>query len=293
MNKADQTAPKVAGVVGGPAQVGLSLSPAIHNAAFRSLDLDWVYLLFGMDTESVQQGIRGLAAGGVRGMNVTLPHKVSALAAMDDLSDSAKRIGALNTVEVRAGILTGWNTDGEGLVRFLTMDAGAEIEGAHVLVIGAGGSARAVVYALASARAKAITVVARDRRKADRLASLAGSSIFSSGQLGAVSSENIEQADILINATPLGQGQEQPPIPTRAIRAGAAVVDLVYRPAVTPLIREARARGALAHSGLGMLLHQAALSFEIWTGISPPMDVMSAGALAELKKAAGSPPAAS
>lgn len=275
------------GIVGSPAQVASSLSPAIHNAAFEAVGLNWAYLCFGMEPATVVKGIRGLFAGGVRGMNVTMPFKVTALEAMDVLSESAERIGALNTIEVRTGRLVGWNTDGEGLVRFLRMDAGAVIQGAKVLVVGAGGSARAVVFALASAGASSITVVARDRERARELEQLAGRAKFAASSLAAVEGGTVAGADIIVNATPIGQSGEEPPIPPTGIGRDAVVVDLVYRPAVTPLIEAARSRGALAHSGLGMLLHQAALAFEIWTGLPPPMDAMSAAALSALGKLPG------
>lgn len=281
---AEEGSPEVAGIVGSPAQVAASLSPAIHNAAFRALELDWVYLAFGMETEWLLRGISGLSACGVRGMNVTLPHKVAVVQAMDSMSESAERIGAVNTIEVRAAGLVGWNTDGEGLVRFLRMDAGASIEGARVLVLGAGGSARAVVFSMASAGAAEITVLARETNRAQALESLVDSADFRTGPLQDVPGAVIKQADIIINATPVGQALEHPAIPAEHIRPGAVVVDLVYRPAITPLIEAARSRGAVAHSGLGMLLHQAALAFEIWTGLPPPMDVMSAAALAGLKR---------
>lgn len=291
--KGEKAGPTVTGIVGSPAQVASSLSPILHNAAFRALDMDWIYLTFGMEADSVVRGIRGLASAGVRGMNVTLPHKVLALQAMDVLSGGAEVIGAVNTVEVRRGGLTGWNTDGDGLVRFLRMDAGAVTEGSRVLVIGAGGSARAVVFALGSSGAKSIHVLARDPERARPLETLAGSAEFRAASVDSVQADVVRQSDIIINATPVGQRGEDAVIPTEHIRPGAVVVDLVYRPAVTPLIHGARLRGAVAHSGLGMLLHQAALAFEIWTGVPPPMDVMSAAAISGLKLSSGSRQSAS
>ncbi|MGI8426944.1 MAG: shikimate dehydrogenase [Actinomycetota bacterium] len=280
----DSAAAKLTGIVGSAAQVAGSLSPSIHNAAFNALEMDWEYRLFGMDSASAVKEIRNLVSGGVRGLNVTLPHKVLAMEAMDELSESASQIGALNTVEVRGDRLVGWNTDGEGLVRFLRMDVGAKLEGAAALVIGAGGSARAAVFALATAGAASVHVLARDQAKAAALVSLADGASFEAACLGRYSAERVEQADVIINATPVGQAGEQAAIDVALIRPDAVVVDMVYRPPVTPLIEGARSRGAIAHSGLGMLLHQAVLAFEIWTGVQPPIDVMSAAALAELKK---------
>jgi len=247
--------------------------------------MDWEYRPFGLESPAVVQGIRSLFSDGIRGLNVTLPHKVAAMDAVDEMAESASQIGALNTVEMRGDRLIGWNTDGEGLVRFLRMDAGAKLEGARAVVIGAGGSARAAVFALAAAGSASVRVLARDQSRAEDLAPLASRVFFEAGALGDCSPETIEGADIIINATPVGQAGEPAPIDVTLIRPGAIVVDMVYRPPVTPLIEGARSRGAVAHSGLGMLLHQAVLAFEIWTGVQPPIDVMSAAALAELHKA--------
>ena len=275
----------LAGILGGPDQVKLSLSPAIHNAAFRELDMDWVYLPFGTEPEDLEVAVRGLAAAGVRGLNVTMPHKVPAMAVMDRIAPSAERIGALNTIEVRAGELVGHNTDGDGLVRFLELDVGVMLHDTHALVVGSGGSARAAVASLGEAGVAHLCVLARDPQRAEELRPVAGNVIFEASGLGD-SERWVEQANVIVNATPIGQKMEPPVIPVAAISPQAVVVDLVYRPPVTPLIEGARARGAIAHSGLGMLLHQAALSFEIWTGVEAPMEAMSAAALWELAKAA-------
>jgi len=284
------TGPKLTGIVGSPSQVAGSLSPAIHNAAFKALKMDWEYRPLGMDSPGVVTGIRDLFAGGIRGLNVTLPHKVAAMEAMDELAESALQIGAMNTVEVRGDRLIGWNTDGDGLVRFLRMDVGAMLEGARTVVIGAGGSARAAVFALAAAGSASVKVIARDKTKAASLSPLAHASLFEACALGDYRPETIEEADIIVNATPVGQAGEPAPIDVTLIRPEVVVVDMVYRPPVTPLIEGARSRGAIAHSGLGMLLHQAVLAFEIWTGVQPPIDIMSAAALAALQKTPGGYP---
>lgn len=277
----------IAGILGGTKQVKLSLSPAIHNAAFKDRGLDWVYVAFGTTEQGLGRAIRGLAEAGVRGMNVTMPHKVGAVEHMDDLSKQAELIGALNTIEVDGDRLVGHNTDGEGLVRHLRHDLGVSLDGARVLILGAGGSARATVAAMVEAGAEQIRVLARDPSKADALRPVAGQVWFAAAPMGEAPADWVSGSTVLINATPLGQKGEEPPIDTGLIDAQAVVVDLVYRPPVTPLLKAARAGGAMAHSGLGMLLHQAALSFEIWTGIEAPMDAMSAAALWELAKAEG------
>lgn len=278
---------RLTGIIGGTEQVKLSLSPAIHNAAFKDLQMDWVYLPFGCEPESLEAVIRGLAAAGVRGMNVTMPHKVPAMAIMDEIRPSAQGIGALNTIEVRDGRLIGHNTDGDGLIRFLEWDLGVTLQASRALVIGTGGSARAAVAALGAAGVDHLCVLARDVSRAEDLRAVAGAVPFEAADLKNLPAHRVAQADVIVNATPVGQGNEPAVIPTEAISRSAVLVDLVYRPPVTPLIQAARDRGAIAHSGLGMLLHQAAISFEIWTGAEAPMEAMSAAGLWELAKSAG------
>ncbi|CAN5860855.1 shikimate dehydrogenase [soil metagenome] len=278
---------RLTGILGGVEQVKLSLSPAIHNAAFKDLQMDWVYLPFGAAPEDLEPAIRGLAYAGVRGMNVTMPHKVPAMAVMDELAPSAQGIGALNTIEVRNGRLIGHNTDGDGLIRFLEWDVGVSLPSANALVIGTGGSARAAIAALGAAGVAHLCVLGRNAGRAEELRLVAGGVDFDAADLKDDATRRVGQAGVIINATPVGQVNEPPVIPTDAISPGAVLVDLVYRPPVTPLIQAARNRGAIAHSGVGMLLHQAAISFEIWTGVEAPIDAMSAAALWELAKTAG------
>ncbi|HEU4866141.1 MAG TPA: shikimate dehydrogenase [Actinomycetota bacterium] len=277
---------RLTGILGGTEQVKLSLSPAIHNAAFKDLQMDWVYLPFGCEPEDLEAAIRGLAAAGVRGMNVTMPHKVPAMAVMDEIMPSAQGIGALNTIEVRDGRLIGHNTDGDGLIRFLDWDVGVNLQESRALVIGTGGSARAAVAALGAAGVAHLCVLARDAGRAEELKAVAGNVPFETADLKDDPAHWVAQADVIINATPVGQGNEPAVIPTGSIPRSAVLVDLVYRPPVTLLIQAARDRGAIAHSGLGMLLHQAAISFEIWTGVEAPIEAMSAAGLWELAKTA-------
>ncbi|HYR62199.1 MAG TPA: shikimate dehydrogenase [Actinomycetota bacterium] len=278
-------ATSVAGIVGGPRQVARSLSPAIHNAGYEALGLDWVYVGFPVDAMGAQDAVatlRGLGNAGVAGFNVTMPHKLAAARAVDHLVGQAAVVGAVNAVEVSGSELVGWNTDGEGLASFLTREAGVEIEGRSLLVIGAGGSARSVVSGLVLAGADRVTVAARDAARAAALQPLAGEASFGVQVLGfeaatAVAAA-VAAADIIVNATPVGQEGEAPLIPVEAIHPGAVVVDLVYHPLETPLVLAASRAGATAFGGLGMLVHQAALAFEIFTGRSAPLPAMWAGA---------------
>lgn len=302
---------KIVGLIGGVDQVRSSLSPAMHNAAFESLGLDWAYVPLplrlsgdevvweiqletnkrktrpspakaGWDV-SMKSVLQSLGSAGFRGLNVTMPYKLDAAVAVDALEGSAKTIGAVNTVNFIDGRMVGWNTDGDGLLRFLRKDVGAKVKGEPAIIIGSGGAARAVVVALSHAGASSITVMVRDPSHGREIADLAGKTEVEVMPLGGRRKKWLKEASLIINATPVGQKGEPPPVPTKDIRRGAVVVDLVYNPPTTPLIEGARARGAVAHNGLGMLLHQAALSFEIWTGVQPPLEDMSAAALAELR----------
>ena len=271
----------VAGVVGGLRQVARSLSPAIHNAGYRALGLDWVYVGFPVAAEGADAVavLRGLGGSGVAGFNVTMPHKLAAAEAVDRLAGQAAVVGAVNAVEVTGSELVGWNTDGEGLASFLVRETDTDLDGCSLVVIGAGGSARSVVSGLVLAGAGSVTVLARDPGRAAALAPMAGEGPFRALPLEAsASAAAVGVADVIVNATPVGQEGEAPPIPVEAIRPGAVVVDLVYHPLETPLVQAASRAGARAYGGLGMLVHQAALAFEIFTGRSAPLDAMWAGA---------------
>ena len=255
----------------------------MHNAAFQALGLDWAYLAFDVEPGAVAAALDGTRALGLAGLSVTIPHKEAAAAAVDKLSSLASALGAVNTV-VREpdGTLRGENTDGPGFLRTLRDDEGFDPTNKRCLVIGAGGAARAVVKALADAGAAEVVVVNRTRERAEAVVALAGGC----GRVGV--SEEAGEADLIVNATPLGMagtdvGGELPVDPSH-LGSGQLVVDLVPNPAITPLVEEARARGAVAANGLGMLVHQAALAFRLWTGEEPPVAVMSAAALAELSR---------
>lgn len=281
----------VAGLVGGPAYVARSLSPRIHNAAFAARGLDWIYVAFPVEEGFVAEAIRGLGAAGVRGLNVTTPHKLAAATAVDELRGLAARTGSVNTVEMGGAGLVGWNTDGDGLLELLASE-GLKVEGAAALVVGAGAAARSTIAALAGAGAARLTVLVRQPQgarpgepprveaAARELEPLAAPAGFRIAALEDPHDDLVREADLIIDATGAGWDPARPPpISPAAIRPECAVVDLVYR--TTALIRQAEARGARALDGLGVLIHQAAMSFRIWTGVEPPLGAM--GDAARLK----------
>jgi shikimate dehydrogenase len=277
-------------VIGDP--VAHSLSPTLHNAAFAALGLDWVYVAFPVPRGRAVDAVAAVPALGLAGFNVTMPHKEDVAAACDELTPDAAALRSVNTVVARPdGRTLGDSTDGPGFLDALAEEAIA-VGGQPVLVLGAGGAARAVVLALGRAGAE-VTVAARRPDAAAEAAALAPGA--RAVPLGAVSAPSAGSAGpgpsgvepaaftLVVNATPLGMSGGDPlPIDPGSLHAGQSVVDLVYHPADTPLLTAARAQGARAVNGLGMLLHQAARSFTLWTGEEAPLDAMRSAAAAAL-----------
>lgn len=265
------------GVIGWP--VAHSLSPAIHNAAFADLGMRWTYVPLPVEPGRLPAALDGLVALSFAGANVTMPHKSEAADLCDTVSEDASRLGAVNTLVAEGGELHGHNTDAPGFDRFLRRDAGFDPAGRSALVFGAGGAARAVSLALAIGGLASLVVALRDPSKDAELRRALEGLPTTVRTIAAEGAPEVA-VDLLVNATPLGAHAERLPIPP--VGPGTLVVDLLYHPTVTPLLSEARAAGATAFGGLGLLLHQAALSFELWTGTPAPLEVMSAAALATL-----------
>lgn len=264
---------QVVGVLGYP--VRHSLSPTMHNAAFEALGLNWVYLAFEVPPERLAEAIAGMRALGIRGLNLTIPHKEAACSLVDRLTAQAEAIGAVNTLFWDGDTLVGDNTDSEGFLRSL-LEAGVEPKGQRVLVLGAGGSARAVVYALRQ-RGASVWLANRNLQRAEQLAQRYDAEGVLSLDAAALAPQ-LTRFDGVVNCTPLGMHPNEetmPPLPVANLPAHAWVCDLVYRPLETRLLREAHAHGLKTVSGLGMLLWQGALAFERWTGTSAPVAVMA------------------
>jgi shikimate dehydrogenase len=265
---------RTVGIIGWP--VEHSLSPAIHNAAFAALDLDWIYVPLPVPPGEAPAAIRGLRALGFAGANVTMPHKTDAAEAADTLSDDARRLRAVNTIVVDGDGVGGHNTDAPGFDRFLRRDAGFDPIGRAAVIFGAGGAARATALALARAPVARLIVAVREPGRAGMLLD-ALEGLPADVRVVGFDEASAESADLVVNATPVGS------LPLPRLEEGAVVVDLRYHPSVTDVQTTARAAGATAFGGLGLLLHQAALSFELWTGHVAPLDVMSAAALAAIE----------
>jgi shikimate dehydrogenase len=262
---------RIAGVIGDP--VAHSASPALHNAGYAALGLDYVYVAFPVPAGRGGDAVRAMPVLGLVGLNVTMPHKADAARACDELSPDASVLGAVNTVIARPdGRLWGDSTDGEGFVRALR-DDGIEPDGRSVLVLGAGGAARAVVLALGRHGARVVVAA----RRLDAAVDAAALAPDGEGRGYDGLDSCVARVDVVVNATPLGMHGEPPPFDPAVLRADHAVIDLVYHPARTPLLAEAQARGVrVAANGLGMLVHQAALAFRAMTGRDAPLDAMRA-----------------
>jgi len=265
------------GIIGRP--VAHSLSPAIHNAAFAALGLDMIYVPLPVRDEDVGAAVRGLAALGFRGANVTIPHKGAVRQYLDRVDGDAALAEAVNTIVVEGGELLGYNTDVAGVYDALVDVCGDSLRGAPGLLLGAGGAARAVALALARLGVD-LTVVNRTAAAAERLAALTTTAVPGSAcrwlPLTGLSGARVAAQRLLVNATSLGMDgvSKVPAALTDSVTAGQVVVDVVYTRGDTDWLAQARARGATVIGGLEMLVRQAAAAFELWTGRSAPLDVM-------------------
>ena len=282
MSNSDHTgSPRLTGVIGWP--VAHSVSPPMHNAAFRSLRLHWQYLLLPVEPQDVIAAVRGLHALGFAGINVTIPHKVAVAALMDELTPEAQSMGAVNTVVMSKGHLLGHNTDAQGFLTALCA-RGFVPSGRTALVLGAGGAARSVVYALGRAGARVIIWNRTPQRAALLIEALAPHLPVARVDIlpaGTSLDDALQAADLVVNATSVGMtgGPPGSPLPPgAALRRDCTVMDLIYTPRLTPLLRQARAAGADVIGGLGMLVHQGAEAFTMWTGQPAPVEVMERAA---------------
>ena len=260
---------QIAGIIGSP--VRHSLSPAMHNAAFAALGLDWVFFAFDVARGDARRALEGVKALGIAGLAVTMPHKGDVAWLVDDPSATVERLGAANTVVHLDGRLRGESTDGSGFLDALRIDHDFEVGGLSVAVVGAGGAARAVILALVEAGCAEVRVVNRTPGPAEVAAGMAGA-LGRTAEAG-----DIADADLVVNATPLGMdGFPALPLDPAVLRSGQVVADLVYQPQRTALLEAAASRGCRTVDGLGMLVHQGAKQFELWTGVEAPRQVMRA-----------------
>ncbi|MFH1640283.1 MAG: shikimate dehydrogenase [Chloroflexota bacterium] len=267
---------RICGLIGDP--VEHTMSPLIQNAAFRESGLDYIYLAFHVKGDELSQAIAGMRALDIAGLNVTIPHKVAVMKYLDKLDPLARMIGSVNTIVNEDGILTGYNTDAPGFLRPL-QDGGIEPKGKRVVIMGAGGAARAIAFILAGQDA-VLTMLNRTPEKArvigDRIKETLGKEMsvleLNPGNLR----DATHRADILVNTTSIGMSPDtgKTLVGRELLRPGLVVYDIVYNPIETRLLREAREAGARTLDGAHMLAWQGALAFEKWTHRTAPIDLM-------------------
>jgi shikimate dehydrogenase len=261
--------------------VAHSVSPAMQNTAFQALKLNYMYLAFQVPPAALSEAINVVRGLGFRGANITIPHKTAVMPLLDNIDPHAKRIGAVNTIVNNQGKLTGYNTDGPGFLVALR-HGGFEPKGEKAVVIGAGGAARAVVFALRDAGA-IVAIVNRSHESTVNLAKETGSSSFELSDSGLKSA--MPGASLVVNTTSVGMSPnaDSTPLPTHWLKRELVVFDTIYQPRQTRLLREAEAVGCLALGGLEMLVEQGALGFELWTGEKAPREVMRQAAAKALE----------
>ena len=277
---------RICGVIGDP--IEHTLSPTMQNAAFNALKLDVAFLAFKVKPAELENAVNGMRALNVRGLNVTMPHKSTVMNFLDRIDLSAQIVNSVNTILNKESKLFGFNTDGVGALKALR-ENGVEPKGRKVLLLGAGGAARAIAYAMAK-ESDELAVLNRTVKPAQELVKLLEKTANKKIVAGALSPKEIEQnlqdSDILINATSIGMKPkaDESLVSPKFLRPDLAVMDIVYNPIETKLAKDAKAAGAKVVSGVEMLIYQGAASFEIWTGKSAPVEVMRQAALNHLQK---------
>lgn len=280
---------RVCGIFGCP--IGHSFSPAMHNVAFEHLGLDWVYVPYSVEPGSLPSAVAAVKSLNLAGVNVTVPHKQEAAGLMDNLSPAARLSGAVNTIVNSKGKLVGHNTDGEGFIQGLRESTGIIPNYGATIILGAGGAARAVAAALALNNMPEIFVSNRTSSKAAALAELINNntdckvSVLAWPECYRESNlkekgkwqEILKRVSLVVQTTPLGmhpRENEEIPFPFNFLCPEHTVVDLVYNPSYTNFMEQSNKYGARVLNGIGMLLHQGAIAFKLWTGLEPPIEVM-------------------
>ncbi|SEN07104.1 shikimate dehydrogenase [Paenibacillus sp. OV219] len=272
-------------VIGDP--IRHSKSPIMMNRAFRERGINGIYTAFHITADRLGDFVAGVRAMGIRGVNVTIPHKLDIMPLLDEIDESAQVIGAVNTIVNTDGHLKGYNTDGIGYVRSLKEEAKSDLAGSHVLIIGAGGATRGILYALAREGVASITISNRTVARAEELAAAFRGLV---PVIRAIGQDELQAAcghsDIIINTTSLGMfpNVEETPIDSSWLKPDTVASDLIYNPLTTRFLTEAQERGCRIHGGLGMFIYQGAYAFEYWTGQPAPVEAMRETVLEALQQ---------
>jgi len=277
---------KICGVIGNP--IDHSLSPVMHNAAFNSLKLDFVFVAFRVKKAELESAIDGMRSLDIHGLNVTMPHKSAVIKYLDEIDSTANLIGAVNTILNNNGSLMGYATDGVGALKALE-ENGVDLAGKKLLLLGAGGAAKAIAFSTAK-EAEELVILNRTVDNAKKLAEVLcrklGKKTVGKALSPALVRENLQDVDVLINATPVGMHPniDRSLVDPKWMRPDLSVMDIVYNPVETKLIKDAKTAGAKVISGVEMLIYQGAASFEIWTGHQAPIKVMKEAILNKLSE---------
>ncbi len=279
---------RLCGIIGDP--IEHTMSPAMHNAAFAKMGLDYWYVPFRVKREELDKASAGIRALNIRGMNVTLPHKVAVMQFLDEIDPLAKRIGAVNTIVNDNGVLRGYNTDASGFLQAL-LERGVEPRGKKVVVLGAGGASRAISFILAERGAHLVILNRRleldwAEELANKLSQIFGEQVRALELLEENLAKALDKANILVNATSIGMSPniDETLVTSNLLQSSLVVFDVVYNPIKTRLLREAEQIGATTISGLDMLVWQGALAFEKWTGVKAPVELMRKEAIRVLEE---------
>ena len=278
---------KILGIFGYP--TGHTISPAMHNAVIKALRLDMVYLPFEVKPSELREAIKCIKSIGMIGVNITIPHKEAVIKFIDDVSEEARHIGAVNTIVNKDGRLIGHNTDGYGYITSLKEECNFNPKGKNIAILGAGGAARGILVALSVKKPKTIVIANRTLARAISLIK-AFKGKFPETKFEAVDlnkdilKEYFKNIELLVNTTSVGMKKnETVEIPLELLPKTAVVSDIVYNPLETLLLKKAKKLGLTTHSGLGMLVHQGVKSFKLWTDMDAPIEVMRKAALKALK----------
>jgi shikimate dehydrogenase len=277
---------QVCGIIGDP--IDHTLSPAMHNAAFKELNLDFVYVAFRVRKEELRDALIGAKSLDVYGLNVTMPHKNAVMKYLDEIDSTSRAIGAVNTILNKEGSLIGYDTDGAGALKALK-ENGINPNGKKLLLLGAGGAGKAIAFQAAQ-EIEELTILNRTPQKAKKLAEILrkepNKKINGNMLSTEIIKEELKDTDILVNATSVGMHPniDQSLVPKNSLRPDLCVMDIVYDPLETKLAKDAKAVGAKVVSGIEMLVYQGAASFEIWTNHAAPVKVMKQAVLNELSE---------
>ncbi len=272
----------VYGVIGFP--ISHSMSPVMHNGEFRALKLAHHYAAFEVHPDQLESAIKGMRALNIKGINVTIPHKVAVIRYLDEIDEEAKLIGAVNTIVNENGKLIGFNTDGQGYLLSLKSIINTSLALKKTLIVGAGGAARAIATALAKDGVQKLDIANRTVSKAQELIEHVNQLTDGRALTIDEAEEQLSAYDIVINTTSVGMAPhiDETPLRVHHLKQGAIASDLIYNPLMTRFLKEAKAKGAIIDNGIGMFVHQGALAFKKWTGVEPNIERMKKTVLSKL-----------